>query len=313
MRSFKRKRGFITIAQRSGKLNYLRMAYGLALSLKATQRDVPHLSVMVTSGTKIPAKYAAVFDEVIDIPGLDDSKDSRWKIHNKWKVYHVTPYEETILLDADMIFPTDVSDWWDILGDQRDVWFATQPATYRGDPVDIGTYRQEFLTNSLPMVYTAFLYFRQSEIAQELFDTAATVYHNWVAMRDNYQLRKTDEELLSDMQQFRSPLRHSWTHFFQDYPRYVSGDLAFAIATKIMGEVDSFAPDGMFPTFTHMKPGDQGLDLVPSLWSNSLPSVLREDMTLLIGNYRQRYPFHYVEKEWLTQDVILTLEKAARG
>jgi len=313
MRSFKRKRGFITIAQRSGKLNYLRMAYGLALSLKATQRDVPHLSVMVTPGTKIPAKYAAVFDEVIDIPGLDDSKNSRWKIHNKWKVYHVTPYEETILLDADMVFPTDVSDWWDILGDERNVWFATQPATYRGDPVDIGTYRQEFLTNNLPMVYTAFLYFRQSEIAQELFDMAATVYHNWVAMRDNYQLRKTDEELLSDMKHFRSPLRHSWTHFFQDYPRSVSGDLAFAIATKIMGEEDNFAPDGMFPTFTHMKPGDQGLDLVPSLWSNSLPSVLREDMTLLIGTYRQRYPFHYVEKEWLTQDVILTLEKAARG
>lgn len=312
MRSFKRKRGFITIAQRSGKLNYLRMAYGLALSLKATQRDVPHLTVMVTPGTKIPAKYAAVFDEVVDIPGLDDSKDSRWKIHNKWKVYHVTPYEETILLDADMIFPTDVSDWWDTLH-ERDAWFATQPATYRGEPVEIGTYRQEFLTNGLPMVYTAFAYFRHCEKTQLLFETAARVYRNWVAIRDHYQLRKTDEELLSDMQQFRSPLRYSWTHFFQDYPRSVSGDLAFAIAVKILGEEDNYTPDGMFPTFTHMKPGDQGLETFSTSWPDSLPSVLREDMTLLVGNYRQRYPFHYVEKEWLTQDVIRTLEKAARG
>ena len=312
MRSFKRKRGFITIAQRSGKLNYLRMAYGLALSLKATQRDVPHLTVMVTPGTKIPAKYAAVFDEVVDIPWIDDSADAKWKIHNKWKAYHVTPYEETILLDADMIFPTDVSDWWDTLH-ERDVWFATQPATYRGDPVKIGTYRQEFLINGLPMVYTAFAYFRHCDKAQELFETAAMVYRNWVAMRDHYQMRKTDERLLSDMQQFRSPLRFSWTHFFQDYPHYVSGDLAFAIAVKILGEEDNYTPDGMFPTFTHMKTGDQGLEAVSTLWSNSLPSVLREDMTLLVGNYRQRYPFHYVEKEWLTQDVILTLEKAARG
>lgn len=312
MRSFKRKRGFITIAQRSGKLNYLRMAYGLALSLKATQRDVPHLTVMVTPGTKIPAKYAAVFDEVVDIPWIDDSADAKWKIHNKWKAYHVTPYEETILLDADMIFPTDVSDWWDTLH-ERDVWFATQPATYRGDPVNIGTYRQEFLVNELPMVYTAFAYFRHCDKAQELFETAAMVYRNWVAMRDHYQMRKTDEELLSDMQYFRSPLRFSWTHFFQDYPRYVSGDLAFAIAVKILGEEDNYTPDGMFPTFTHMKTGDQGLEAVTTLWSDSLPSVLREDMTLLVGNYRQRYPFHYVEKEWLTQDVILTLEKAARG
>jgi len=312
MRSFKRKRGYITIAQRSGKLNYLRMAYGLALSLKATQRDVPHLSVMVTPGTKIPAKYAAVFDEVIEIPWLDDSKNAKWKIHNKWKAYHVTPYEETVLLDADMIFPTDVSDWWDTLY-ERDVWFAAQPTTYRGEPVEVGTYRQEFLANSLPMVYTAFAYFRHCDTAQKLFDTAASVYRDWGAIRDHYQLRTSDEELLIDMQYHRSPHRHSWTHFFQDYPRAVSGDLAFAIATKILGEEDNFTSDGMFPTFTHMKTGDQGLEQVPALWTDALPSILREDMTLLVGNYRQRYPFHYVEKEWLTQDVMLTLEKAARG
>jgi hypothetical protein len=209
-----------------------------------------------------------------------------------------------------MIFPTDVSDWWDTLY-ERDVWFTTQPATYRGDPVEIGTYRQEFLTNSLPMVYTAFVYFRHCDTAQRLFDTAVTIYRKGRLIRDHYKFRKTDEELLSDMQQFRSPLRFSWTHFFQDYPRSVSGDLAFAIAVKILGEEDNYTPDGMFPTFTHMKPGDQGL--ASALWSDSLPSTLREDMTLLVGNYRQRYPFHYVEKAWLTQDIILTLEKAARG
>lgn len=312
MRSFKRKRGYITVAQRSGKLNYLRMAYGLALSLKATQRDVPHLSVMVTPGTKIPAKYAAVFDEVIEVPWTDDAIKEVWKIHNKWKVYHVTPYEETILLDADMIFPTDVSDWWDTLY-EWDVWFTTQPATYRGDPIKHGAYRQEFLINNLPMVYTAFVYFRQCDTAHRLFNTVAAVYHNWTAIRDHYQLRKTDTELLETMQYHHSPHRHSWTHFLQDYPHKVSGDLAFAIATKILGEEDNFTLGGMFPTFTHMKPGDQGLQSVPTLWSDMLPSSLRDDMTLLVGNYRQRYPFHYVEKEWLTQDVILTLEKAARG
>ena len=209
-----------------------------------------------------------------------------------------------------MIFPTDVSDWWDTLYD-RDVWFATQPATYRGDPIGIGAYRQEFLTNELPMVYTAFAYFRQCEKAQQLFETVSMIYHNWDAMRTHYRMRKTDEEVLQDMQYFRSPLRYSWTHFFQNYPRNVSGDLAFAIATKILGEEDNYTSDGMFPTFTHMKPADQELNT--TLWSNALPSILREDMTLLVGNYRQRYPFHYVEKEWLTQDVIRTLEKAARG
>jgi hypothetical protein len=312
MREFKRKRGYITIAQRSGKINYLRMAYGLALSLKATQSKVSHLSVLVTPGTKIPAKYAAVFDEVIEIPWGDAARHKSWKIHNKWKVYHMTPYEETILLDADMIFPTDVSDWWDTLY-QRDVWFTTQPVTYRGEPIQIGAYRQEFLINQLPMTYTAFMFFKHGTVAHEFFDMVAAVYQGWKYMRKNYQLRKCDDDLLIDMDYHRSPHRHSWTHFFRDYPDRVSGDLAFSIATKILGTENQFTHTGIFPTFTHMKPADQGIKPVSKLWVDMLPFTLRDDLSLMVGNYRQRYPFHYVEKEWLSQDIITKLEKAARG
>ncbi len=215
MREFKRKRGYITIAQQSGKVDYLRMAFGLALSLKATQSKVPYLSVFVTPGTKIPKKYVAVFDEVIEIPWGDDAKDKSWKIQNKWKVYHMTPYEETILLDADMIFPTDVSDWWDTLHN-RNVWIATQPVTYRGEPVQIGAYRQEFLINQLPMLYTSFLFFRHGSAALELFEMVANVYRGWNDMRYNYKLRKCDDDLLTSMDYHRSPHRHSWTHFFRN-------------------------------------------------------------------------------------------------
>jgi hypothetical protein len=42
-REFKRKRGFFTFAQ-NGTHDYVRMAYALALSLKATQTDVPYCS-----------------------------------------------------------------------------------------------------------------------------------------------------------------------------------------------------------------------------------------------------------------------------
>jgi len=312
MREFKRKRGYITIAQRSGKTNYLRMAYGLALSLKATQSKVSHLTVLVTPGTKIPAKYAAVFDEVIEIPWGDDASDFKWKIHNKWKVYHLTPYEETVLLDADMIFPTDVSDWWDTLY-QRDVWFATQPVTFRGAPVQISAYRQAFFVNQLPMLYSAFLFFKHSHVAHELFALTEQVYKGWHDLHHNYQLRRTDDDLLIDMDYHQSPLRHGWSHFFHDYPAQVSGDLAFAIATKIIGAEDQFTHPGMFPTFTHMKPSDQGLDSSQASWTNMVSATLRDDLVLTVGNYRQQYPFHYVEKEWLTPDIMTKLENAARG
>ena len=55
-------RGYIVIAQNSGDTDYLRMAYGLALSLKATQTTVSNLCVCVDKGTVIPKKY---FDYLI--------------------------------------------------------------------------------------------------------------------------------------------------------------------------------------------------------------------------------------------------------
>ena len=56
-------RGYIVIAQNSGDTDYLRMAYGLALSLKATQTTVSNLCVCVDKGTVIPKKYLEVFDQ----------------------------------------------------------------------------------------------------------------------------------------------------------------------------------------------------------------------------------------------------------
>ena len=72
MRSFKRQRGFLTFAQ-NGQHDYLRMAYGLALSLRATQSE-PYLSVVVTPGTVVPPHYRDVFDEVIDVPWIDEAQ-----------------------------------------------------------------------------------------------------------------------------------------------------------------------------------------------------------------------------------------------
>ena len=124
-------KGYIVIAQNSEDTNYLRMAYALALSLKITQSKVSNLAVCVEDKNTVPEKYKKVFDKVIEIPWKDDAVDSDWKIDNKWKYYYMTPYDETVILDADMIFPTDVSHWWDTLS-QKDVWATTNIKTYRG-------------------------------------------------------------------------------------------------------------------------------------------------------------------------------------
>ena len=313
MRDFKAQRGYITIAQDSGDLSYIRMAYALALSLKATQSEVSGLTIMTTPGTTVPPEYAHAFDEIIEMPWSDDAEEFEWKIQNKWKVFYWTPYHETVLVDADMLFPEDVSHWWEILS-SRNMWVTTRPVNYKGEYITPGPYRQDFYTNNLPMAYTAFAYFKQSAQTAEFFDLLQYVMRRWGALYVNYSKRRIDDEWLAELARRRHPLRFKWYHFLRDFPEYASGDLAFALTMKMLGFENDFTSDHGFPTFTHMKMADQGFSRIESNdWTEVLPCTLRDDLSIQVGHYRQRYPFHYVNKDWITDEMMAQIEDAANG
>jgi hypothetical protein len=282
-RDFKRKRGFLTVAQ-NGSTDYVRMAYALALSLKASQSDVSDLSVMVTPGTHVPAKYRAVFDEVIDIPWLDEARESDWKLENEWKVYHVTPYEETIKLDADMLFPGDISPWWDIMG-VSDLTFTNKIQTFRGVITTSDYYRKTFTANNLSNIYSALMFFRYSDMAEEFFKMAEIIFQNW---------------------------QHFFFKFLDETrPDVVSTDLVYALALRCLDLEDETALLCSEPAFVHMKSGvqDFGGLKVGENWVKHVATTLTSDLDLQVGAYRQRLPFHYHRKDYLTDQIIQTYEK----
>ena len=123
-------RGYIVIAQNNDTVDYLQQAYALALNLKLTQSTVSNLTVCVDKKTKslIQPKHKKMFDKIVDIPWNDEATDADWKINNKWKYYYMTPYDETVILDTDMIFPFDISNWWEHLS-TKDVWACTNVKT----------------------------------------------------------------------------------------------------------------------------------------------------------------------------------------
>lgn len=312
-REFTDERGYVAICQydKDVRDDYVRMAYGLALSIKATQSGVNKLSILVDEDTKVPLRYRHAFDQVIRIPWGDDAYRQSWKIHNKWKVPHITPYKETVLLDADMIFPADISHWWDLM-DDRSMWITTKPSTYRGEPISQEFYRWAFHQNSLPMVYTAFMYFKVNDEVLEFADTLRMVFRYWENLFFNYKYREASFEELDVLSKSISPDKHNWTHFIKNYPYHLSGDLGYAMACKILGKEEEYCPNFDFPTFVHMKSNDQNLEGGPfdEDWTNLIPSVLKEDLTLIVGNHVQKYPFHYNIKEWLTEEKLYTLECA---
>ena len=101
-------KGYLILAQNNSSNDYLRMAYVLALSIKTSQQEVTAVSLITDVPDAVPYHYREVFDHIIEIPWYDDALQSEWKIENRWKIYHITPYDETVLLDADMLFLTNV-------------------------------------------------------------------------------------------------------------------------------------------------------------------------------------------------------------
>lgn len=287
IRKFKRERGFFTFAQ-NGTHDYIRMAYALALSLKATQIDVPYLAIGITPGTIVPDDYSWAFDEIIEIPWGDSAEDSSWKLENEWKSYHMTPYRETIKLDCDMLFLQNIDVWWDSLK-QQDVWASTTALTYRGNVVTSDFYRKTFTANQLPNVYTAFMYFQHSDLAEELFTMAELIYFNW-------------EKFIFD---------------YMDEPRptEVSTDVVFALAMKLIGREDECTRiSSEFPNFTHMKTKLQGWDneAVTEQWSNHIGVYFTDDLELKIGRYRQLSPLHYHIKNFVTDEMISLYEQRVK-
>ena len=279
-------RGFLILAQNSKNADYVRMAYALALSIKNTQKT----DNKVCLATDVPLetlnqKVKFVFDNIVPIPWIDAAANSTWKIDNKWKYYHMTPYDETIILDADMIFPADISHWWNILS-RQDIWITDTPVTYKGESITSTKYRNAFVSNKLPNVYTAFMYFKKTTFTAELFSLIEIIFNNWERFFYNY----LDETR----------------------PKHLSGDVAYALAIKILGiENECFGNLESFPTFVHMKGHLQNINekFITEDWTQNIPTYFREDGGFKIGNYEQVLPFHYHIKEWLTDDMIAVLEK----
>lgn len=284
-RTFKRERGFLTFAQNGPSGDYVRMAYALALSLKATQKEAPHLSVVVTPGTEIPDRYRRVFDEVIDVPWLDEAKHSDWKLENEWKAFHITPYEETVKLDADMLFLSDISEWWSLMS-RQEVMAATTVHTYREEIVTSTVYRETFVNNGLPNVYSAFTFFRAGDFAQEIFEMMELIYHNWE--------------------------RFTFTFMDETRPRSPNTDVALALAIKLTDNVHLCTPSGIIPTFVHMKSKVQNWPrgMAGEKWTDHISVTFSDDLELKIGRHRQRLPFHYHDKSFLTDEIIEKYERA---
>jgi hypothetical protein len=275
-------KGYLVLAQNNRNDDYLKMAYVLALSIKLTQKEINSISLVTDIPDAVPVHYREVFDNIIEIPWYDDALKSDWKIENRWKLYHISPYDETVILDSDMIFLTDVSHWWNYLSKNHEICFTTNVQTYRNELVTDDYYRKTFTTNNLPNVYSAFAYFKKSDKAKEFWELVEIITKDWNTFYQKF--------------------------LAENKPTVLSMDVVFALAVKILGISDEVKSSFDYPFFTHMKPRIQNWVVCPNEWSEQVGIYLTKKGSLKIGNYQQSGIFHYTEKKFLNNHVYYVFE-----
>lgn len=267
--------GILVLAQNLDTVDYVEQACLLAMSLRVTN---PNTLISIVTNDTVPQAYVSLFDKIIPIPFNDDAKNSEWKIENRWKLFHATPYDKTMVLDTDMLVLQDISSWWNFLSNYN-LFFTSKVHTYRSEIVTSNYYRKTFTANNLPNLYSGLHYFEKSELALEFYTWLELVMQNWELFYGTYAKEYS--------------------------PNRPSIDVSAAIVAKILNcDTEITNAYSSFPTFTHMKSNIQNWSSPKLKWQDCVGVYINRDCQIKIGNHAQTGILHYTEKDFVTSELI---------
>ena len=271
--------GYLIVISKNDSVDYLKLAYALALSIKNTQREGFDNVALVTDNIEDVKKLKSswVFNEIIEW-----NQETFWD-GRSW-MDKLSPWDNTICLDADMLFFRDYSHWAEYFIDNSELYIPNKSYTYRGEIVKDSYYRKTFEFNDLPNLYSFYTFFKKdSEIAEEFFSLG------------RYILKNPNE--------FKNL-------FLEKYiPKVVGTDEAFSLAAKILDIQDDISYDLEFPKVVHLKPMIQNWPWPAGKVSDHVGFYFDLQGKLKIGNYQQQDIVHYNEKNYVTDEIISILEE----
>lgn len=271
--------GYLIFVSTNESVDYTKLAYSLALSIKNTQRDGFNNVALVTDSPADVEKLKSpwVFDKVISW-----NKEKYWD-GRSW-MDQLSPWDHTVCLDADMLFTRDYSHWVEYFIENSELYIANRSYTYRGDVVTGDFYRKAFVANQLPNLYSFYTFFKKdSEMAKEFFTLGRYIIKN--------------------------PNEFKNAFFPDSKPKVVGTDEAFALSAKILGIEDVISYNLEFPRVVHLKGQIQNWPWPADRCSDHVGFYFNIDNEVKIGNYKQYDIVHYVEKQLITDEIISLQEE----
>jgi hypothetical protein len=273
------KFGYLLVVAEHETVDYLKLAYALALSIKNTQMPGYDQVALVVNDKSVIDRFSSswVFDHVIEW-----NQETFWD-GRSW-MDTLSPFDATVCLDVDMIFTRDYSHWVEYFLENCELYITNTAYTYRGELVTEPYYRKTFIKNDLPNLYSMYTFFKKdSVLASEFFKLGRHIIKNPIEFNNL---------------------------FLSEYkPKILGTDEAFALAAKILDITDQISYPLEFPKIVHMKPMIQNWPWLADTWSDHVGLYLNKQGQVKIGNYQQHGIVHYVEKDKITDETINILEE----
>lgn len=181
-------RGVVIFAYNNHKIDYQRLA---SWSAENIHRHLDLPVCLITDQTVNDSR----FDKIIVDP--QSSTDQRyfsdldttvnWRNHNRPSVYDLTPWDHTLVLDADYVV---ASDRLAALFDQDNDFLCHRKA------IDVATGQilaphDSFGAYRMPMWWATVMLFRRTTAVQHLFSMMMMVRDNWQHYRDLYHIERS--------------------------------------------------------------------------------------------------------------------------
>jgi hypothetical protein len=198
-----KKKGFLIYAHNNEEIDYGKIALCCSLMLKA-HLDENRVCLVTDQGTfdwLLQSMGRALVDEAFDHVKIIDwtfkdgattrrfqdtastQKNLMWFNGSRNTAYELSPFDETILLDCDVLIQDNMFD--QVWGSTEDVLINGEAVTLEHKPPKPGEQRLDSV--SIKMYWATMIYFRKSETAKLLFNLVSHIKEKYEYYRYVYE------------------------------------------------------------------------------------------------------------------------------
>ena len=218
----------------------------------------------------VSADFEDYVDYIIEYPFGDTSANMPYPQLNQWQLYHVTPFQKNILIEADTLVLSDIDYVWQL--GNTNIQFPTTVVDFRNVPW-IPPNVELFNENNIKTLHAGIWFFKaNNEESERYFKMLDVVCQNW---RQAFKTYFKPEHVL-------------------DFPCL---DTLHSVTVKMLDEYDSYSvTNSNLLSYTLM------LNTVEQRWNDIMNTWYIQSFK--IDNYRQNGVLKYTEPSVMTEKIF---------